>query len=310
MATKQNPGAKALKLIGTELKKRASWTHERLSLAQKLGTPLGEETLTETLLLDLRQELGSYLEVNTFTKWEESRRSGADWEWWFCDGAGERMFGMRVQAKKLKLTRAGVPYYDFAYKPRLSKKRQVDRLIEAARKERMPAVYALYNGPDLDLNAFSWTCCNEDPSDAIFGVSMISADSAQRLADSKDTTLKAAGGLSKPWSCCALCPGWLREESWHLWPDGDGSLSFYAADLVTDLMALDSEALGRSERERALEGASGYRTWEEAPAYVRRLVENASPTRDSRDSVTDLVNELDAPSNLGGVAAFIGKLPE
>ena len=57
---------------------------------------------------------------------------------------------MRVQAKRLKM-KAGTPYYDFAYKPRLSKLRQIDRLVEAAAKDALPAVYALYNGPELDL---------------------------------------------------------------------------------------------------------------------------------------------------------------
>ena len=39
--------------------------------------------------------------VRTYTRWEESRESGADWAWWW---EGEtRWFGALVQAKRLTL---------------------------------------------------------------------------------------------------------------------------------------------------------------------------------------------------------------
>lgn len=295
--------SKARKLIGSELKSKAGWVHQRLTDAAALGSPMSEETITESVLLDLQLALGVHLEVGTFTRWQESRVTGADWQWWFCDGLGDRMFGMRVQAKKLKLTKAGVPYYDFAYKPRFSKVRQVDRLIARATQDRLPAVYALYNGPELDLNSFTWTCCTEPQSAQTFGVSMISADSARRLADQKDTTLAASGGLAKPWSCSALCPTWLRQEASVLWPPpGDGSLSLYAADLVTDLLARDHDRLGVSERQRLLDAAVGFRTFSEAPAYVRELAEMAA----GQDTLDRPPPQLeDGPRGVGHVALFM-----
>lgn len=175
-------GASPAPQWGPALRDKAAWVHDRLKLADSLSVPMGEETITETLLLDLRLALGGYLEVEPFTKYQESRRTGADWEWWFCDGVGQRMYGMRVQAKKLKV-KSGTPYYDFAYKPKLSTKRQVDRLISAADSDGLPAVYAMYNGPDLDLSSFTWACCTEPPSEATFGVSMLSAEAARHLAD-------------------------------------------------------------------------------------------------------------------------------
>lgn len=112
----------AREVIGQALRDKAAWVHDRLNLAAALSLPASEETITETLLLDLRLALGCRLEIEPFTKCQESRRTGADWEWWFCDGVGQRMYGMRVQAK-LKV-KAGVPYCDLGYKPRLSKNRQ------------------------------------------------------------------------------------------------------------------------------------------------------------------------------------------
>lgn len=292
-------------VIGAALKKKAGWVHGRLTDAARLGTPFGEETITETLLLDLRLELGRRLAVTPFTKYQESRVTGADWEWWFCDGIGRRMYGMRVQAKKLKLVN-GVPSYDFAYKPKKSKMRQIDRLLANARDVGLPAVYTLYNGPELDLNTFPWSCCREAPSAEVFGVSLLSAAGARRLADVGRTSLADVGGMSLPWSCSALCPTRLRSTAWDLWPGGAGDqVTLYVADLVTDLLARDDV---RPVRLRELEAASGFRTWDEAPPYARQIVEYAR--QDSADSVLRDEVPVQLPAGLGGVTAFIGQLPD
>lgn len=290
-------------LIGQSLRDKAAWVHDRLNLATALSVPASEETITETLLLDLRVALGRHLEIEPFTKYQESRKTGADWEWWFCDGVGQRMYGMRVQAKKLKV-KAGVPYYDFAYKPRLSTKRQVDRLISAADRDGIPAVYALYNGPELDLSCFAWSCCTEPKGAHVFGVSLLSGEAALRLADLGDTSLTRAGSLCRPWSCAALCPMALRVvEASPFWPGGGpDSLSFYAADLVTDLIAQEAEARQESTRQQALRAARGYRTWDESPLYVRELVLRASAPPDVRSERLDTAR---LPRTLGGVAVFV-----
>ncbi|WP_432937480.1 DUF6615 family protein [Kribbella sp. CA-253562] len=298
-------GQKSREIIGQALKAKADWVNRRLTAAAHLGTPYGEETITETMLLDLRLELSGRLAVTPYTKYQESRVTGADWEWWFCDGIGRRMYGMRVQAKKLKLVN-GSPAYDFAYRPNKRKERQVDRLLANARDAGLPAVYALYNGPELDLSLFAWSCCTEQPSASVFGVSMISAAAARRLADIGQTTLADAGALSLPWSCCALCPTPLRHKAWDLWPEGAGDeVTLFVADLVTDLLAKDGT---RSVRLRELEAATGFRTWDEAPIYVRQMVEDAR--QETAEGV--LRNELpiELPAGLGGVTAFIGRLPD
>lgn len=284
---------------------RAAWVLQRLEQARRLGAPLDEETLTQTLLLDLREILGVHVQVTEFSRAEESRTTGADWEWWFCDGVGQRLFGMRVQAKKLKLLRAGVPGYDFAYTPAGEKKksnptRQVDRLVAAAARDGLPAVYALYNGPDLDLDLFPWGCCGPSERE-FFGVSLLAADAAQQAADAGDTSLSAVGGLSRPWSCCALCPTALRvESSLPFWPEGpDSSLSLYAADLVADVYALGSESTDAqsSSRLALMRAAEGFRDWLDSPVYVRQLMQ----TEDPRGRELDLQG---VPSDVGGVVLF------
>jgi hypothetical protein len=298
-------GRKSREIIGQALKAKAEWVNHRLTEAARLGTPYGEETITETLLLDLRLELGLRLAVTPYTKYQESRLTGADWEWWFCDGIGRRMYGMRVQAKKLKLLNH-VPGYDFAYKPKKQRLRQVDRLIANARDAGLPAIYTLYNGPELDLDLFPWVCCTEPPSTSVFGVSMISAAAARWLADLGQTTLADVGGFSLPWSCCALCPRRLRSRAWGLWPGGAGDeVTLYAADLVTDLLARDGT---QPVRVRELEAANGFRTWDEAPIYVRRLVEDARQGIEPDVLRDELPIEL--PAGLGGVTVFVAQLQD
>lgn len=305
-SSQPNWGA-ARQTVGQALREKAGWVHGRLSLADSNSVPMSEETVTETLLLDLRLALGAHLEVEPFTKYQESRRTGADWEWWFSDGFAQRMFGMRVQAKKLKV-KSGKPYYDFAYKPKLSSIRQVDRFITAADRDGIPAIYAMYNGPELDLNSFSWICCHESPSKDVFGVSLLSAESARRFADLGNTSPAQVGGLSRPWSCMALCPTKLRiDEAIPFWPQGGpDSLSLYAADLVTELLAQEAEPRRESTRQQALRAARGFRAWNEAPDYVRELVGRAGTPSEER---IDLVPPR-LPRGVGGVAVFVAGLED
>ncbi len=284
--------------IGEELKVRAAWVYDRLTLARQLGSPLDEETITQTLLIDMAAQLGPLIRIESFTKSQEAKQTGADWEWWFCDGEDEPTFGLRVQAKKLQ-SRASGPFYDFDYVTPSTGKRQIDRLIESADRDRLPAVYALYNGPDLDLSRFQWNCCSEPPDEGVFGVSLVAADSARNLADIGDTSLELVGDLSRPWSCSALCPNELQvHRAVRFWPAG-GNLSLWAADLTTELYVQSAELVGRSPRQRALDAAMGYRTWSESPSYVRRLVER------TQDEIREPAESLSLPEDVSGVTAFI-----
>jgi hypothetical protein len=275
-----------------------------------MNSPMGEETVTETLLLDLALELGPHLAVEPFTKYAESHETGADWEWWFCDGQGQPAFGMRVQAKKLKSTKAGVPYYDLAYTPK-NGKRQVDRLCEAAKAKKLPAIYALYNGPELDLSLFPWQCCREPVSPSVFGVSMLSGDAARVLADNATTTLGDTGPLSLPWSCSALCPQMLGLN--HVdWPPDDpiptevGELAYWVGDLVIGLLVQDAQLTDARTQDRADAGRQGFRTWDDAPEYVRRVVDAVAQSRgDQRPHLDDM--ELELPRDLAGVSVWMAR---
>lgn len=58
-----------------------------------------EESLTDSYLYRLSVAIPS-IRYRSFTRWQESRRTGADWEWWLIWRQGA--IRLRVQAKKLR----------------------------------------------------------------------------------------------------------------------------------------------------------------------------------------------------------------
>ncbi|MCA0940548.1 hypothetical protein LCM28_11745 [Salipiger pacificus] len=129
---------------------RGSLLHSLLELAhatsQNLGfahrddvhVSYGEETITETNLLELRRRHPAIITLNTFGKKKEAK-NGADWEWHII--GQYRKFRMRVQAKRLqKDDKLKIPH-----EVKSTKKQQIDLLIEDAKKYRLKPVYCLYS---------------------------------------------------------------------------------------------------------------------------------------------------------------------
>ena len=98
----------------------------------------GEETITESNLLEIRRRHHKIVEILAFTKPEE-RNFGADWEWRIIGRIYK--YEMRVQAK---LTNSG-DEVNFTYKPKSSNKLQRDILIEQAKRDDMQPVYCIYS---------------------------------------------------------------------------------------------------------------------------------------------------------------------
>ena len=97
----------------------------------------GEETITETNLLEIRRRQPKYIHLEAFTKHKESQ-NGADWEWHII--GSKRTLKMRVQAKRVQ--RDGV--LKVAHQVGSSKKQQRKLLLDEARKNRMKPVYCAY----------------------------------------------------------------------------------------------------------------------------------------------------------------------
>lgn len=294
--------------IGEALLQQAAWVHQELEEADSLDMPMPEEAITTFVLKALKRDLDpSIFRLTVYSKQVEGGTTGADWEWWFGDGSGTPYVGMRVQAKKLH-SKSGGHRYDFSHTTGESKKLQIDTLRSAAAEVGLPAIYALYNG-GFELEEFSWGCCVA-PSKPLFGVSMISADTAEKLRKAKTTKLADVGSHSLPWSCLMLCPNWLAGQAVPTpFGEGPGLLLTFAADLIGGLVDADFSR-GQSRRDISASSpndavASAVRSWDTLPSYVQELVADArvdetavDDSRFSDDGVPGL------PASLGGVAVF------
>ncbi|MGM7644431.1 DUF6615 family protein [Nocardia sp. JW2] len=189
----------------------ARWSGRRVADGERLGIRQPEETLTNSLLLDLRRDLPN-LQVQMIGRADESTQ-GADWEWWI-EGR-TRWFGALIQAKRL--SEAGT--YSFNYKPEPSKRnphpaRQIDSLIATAKALDIPPLYVLYNNTANRQALSSRDCAQQDilPSGSS-GVTVLSAHTAHSLLQirgNKPVSLADVSDHAVPWSCLASCPAMCR----------------------------------------------------------------------------------------------------
>ncbi|SIT02021.1 hypothetical protein SAMN05421772_112133 [Paracoccus saliphilus] len=98
----------------------------------------GEETITETNLLELRRRHPAIITLHTFGKKKEAL-NGADWEWHII--GRRRKFRMRVQAKRLQ--KNGV--LKIPHKVKSSGAQQIDLLIKDAKANRLQPIYCIYS---------------------------------------------------------------------------------------------------------------------------------------------------------------------
>jgi hypothetical protein len=96
-----------------------------------------EESITDWLLYDVSQKISS-IKYHAFSRDEEAKITGADWEWWFV--FDQESFRYRVQAKKLKLNTDNYSSIAKTNKYGL----QIDKLITDAVDKNFVPLYAFY----------------------------------------------------------------------------------------------------------------------------------------------------------------------
>ena len=109
-----------------------------MTACEQAGLPWSETSITEIVTA----HAASAVTVAPFTQRAEAL-SGADWIWWWVDGAGA--YGMLVQAKRVTLAESKWSF-DFAYTPRGATLAQREILHSAATMLDVLPVYALYLG--------------------------------------------------------------------------------------------------------------------------------------------------------------------
>lgn len=98
-----------------------------------------EETLTDWLLYSLSEKIPA-IKYRQFTRTEEGRKTGADWEWWFVF-SNKKSFAARVQAKKLKSNIDCYPGIAYTRNDRL----QIERLLDDSAKDGLASFYSFYS---------------------------------------------------------------------------------------------------------------------------------------------------------------------
>jgi hypothetical protein len=101
---------------------------------------VGEESITDWILFTLSQSLPK-LKYKKFTRHQEARTTGADWEWWIVDN--DSAISMRIQAKKI--TSGKDNYAGLAHKNQYGL--QIKKLIQDAIRKNFIPFYALYSAP-------------------------------------------------------------------------------------------------------------------------------------------------------------------
>ena len=135
----------------------------------------GEETITETNLLEIRRRHPKHVRVRTFPRRVEAR-NGADWEWHIIGRL--RTLKMRVQAKRAQCN----DVLRIAYEVKSSGKQQRELLIDAAAAAGMKAVYCIYC---TESQRGFWKECNPLPGYKSFQTGCLLADAAHVLTTTR-----------------------------------------------------------------------------------------------------------------------------
>lgn len=160
---------------------------------------VGEESLTDWLLYQLAERV-PWIRYVKFTRHQEARETGADWEWWFV-GRKENL-GVRVQAKKLAVGTDN--YGSLAYSNRSGM--QIERLREDAAQRGLLSFYAFYADGASGVRVM---CGGNAAAGASEGAFLADANTlyvshirSGRAKVTSDAILQA----SNPLSCLVCCP--------------------------------------------------------------------------------------------------------
>lgn len=186
----------------------ARFTWHRRGVAKHRGLSFGEESVTETILMDLAETFPGPLRILQFSKAEEGK-NGADWAWLFQSADGSQNLPMLVQAKALDQKDLAYPEIKRVIGKLKPPIRQIDRLITTAKSWKWPAIYAFYN--HLDDTTRIPDVCKSLPASSTFGliaeswgVSIADAEAVRNLLN--DQSFDSHRHHSRPLHCL-LCSG-------------------------------------------------------------------------------------------------------
>jgi hypothetical protein len=180
---------------------RTSWV--RRASAKRNNLSFGEESITETVLMDLADRFPGNVFILPFNKRKEAQY-GADWAWAFESDDGSNVLPMLVQAKALDLF--DHEYSEIRRKVGRTKTRQIDQLINTATGWGWPAIYAFYNHLNdetrIPQNCGTLQLADLGTMPSAWGISIADAHAVREKLD--DQTFDTHKQISIPLHCL-LC---------------------------------------------------------------------------------------------------------
>ncbi|MEW8524845.1 MAG: DUF6615 family protein [Candidatus Thiodiazotropha endolucinida] len=186
--------------------KNSGWTWDRLREARSLNYQVGEESITDFLVLNIKKWGKGKIVVDTFTRHKEAV-NGSDWEWWFTGPSG-KWLGMRIQAKVLNLISEKYEHLHHNNK----NGQQVDLLVSDAKINGLVPLYCMYtNWKPGDYQA-SWKCITFKPSIRHYGAAILSPYKVKSLQKTKDNRLASIIDSLRPMHCIFCCTGFSKGD--------------------------------------------------------------------------------------------------
>jgi len=184
------------------LEEVARKTMARLEASESLEIRFGEETLTDLVLLELKQANCPSIQIIQTSKALEASQ-GTDWEWWIgSDATG--WLRLAIQAKKLG---PSTKRYD-QLNHKVGGTAQIDLLESYAASTGAIPLYCLFNRVTPSEATAGWRCC-EVPSDhPQVSCTLVAASTIRKAIKTRGArTFKAvhAERRSVPWRCIQ-CP--------------------------------------------------------------------------------------------------------
>ncbi|HYW21276.1 MAG TPA: DUF6615 family protein [Nodularia sp. (in: cyanobacteria)] len=253
---------------------RALWTWDMLARGRSVDCQIGEETLTDLNILELKIRHASEVYNRTFSKPEEGS-NGADWEWWFT-GSSRKWIGFRVQAKVIEIKTNSFKHLH--YRKDSHSPFQCDILIQDALQKPFPRIplYCLYSNWNT-LPQIHWRCQTYYPIEEHYGCSILSAFAVRCLRSigtSKTKHLKALLNYISPWHCLVCCRGYEAG-------DLPSRVFRYWRDFIVEVEESIFEELSLNIRQDLNGELDNYRgiynqieLLDEPPNYVRLLLNN------------------------------------
>ncbi|WP_312414312.1 DUF6615 family protein [Pseudescherichia sp.] len=121
---------------------------------KKLGISIGEETISDLILIEIARKNYNYVTIRKTAKDKEAE-SGTDWEWWI-GSIKNGWVRYAIQAKKMDYNQYS--YKTLKHEVGKDKKLQYEILRKHAKNMKAIALYAFYNYPKQTQLDEYWNC--------------------------------------------------------------------------------------------------------------------------------------------------------